>query len=41
SRRPYRPERSEEEVLEEIKNGRGTKYDANVVDIMLQIIESG
>ena len=41
SRRPYRPARSEEEVLEEIKNGRGTKYDANVVDAMLRIIEAG
>jgi len=38
--RPYRPVRSKEEVLEEIKSGRGTKYDANVVDILLQIIES-
>ena len=41
SRRPYRPARSKEEVLEEIKNGRGTKYDANVVDAMLWIIEGG
>jgi len=40
SHRPYRPARSEE-VLEEIKNGRGTKYDANVVDAMLRIIEGG
>ena len=40
SHRPYRPARSEEEVLKEIKGGRGTKYDANVVDIMLQIIEN-
>jgi PAS domain S-box-containing protein/putative nucleotidyltransferase with HDIG domain len=41
SHRPYRPARSKEEVLEEIKSGRGTKYDANVVDIVLEIIESG
>jgi len=41
SHRPYRPARSKGEVLGEIKSGRGTKYDANVVDIMLQIIESG
>jgi len=41
SHRPYRPARSKEEVLEEIKNGRGTKYDANVVDAMLRIIEAG
>ena len=41
SHRPYRPARSKEEVLKEIKGGRGTKYDANVVDVMLQIIENG
>ncbi len=41
SHRPYRPARSRKEVVEEIKGGRGTKYDADVVDIMLQIIESG
>jgi len=40
SNRPYRPARSKGEVVEEIKGGRGVKYDANVVDIMLQIIES-
>jgi putative nucleotidyltransferase with HDIG domain len=40
SHRPYRPARSKKEVLEEIKGGRGTKYDANVVDVMLQIIEN-
>jgi len=41
SHRPYRPARSREEVLQEIKGGRGTRYDADVVDIMLQIIQSG
>ncbi|MDH5363854.1 MAG: PAS domain S-box protein, partial [Dehalococcoidia bacterium] len=41
SRRPYRSARSKEEVLEEIKSGRGTKYAPDVVDIMLEIIESG
>jgi len=41
SHRPYRPARNKEEVLEEIRNGRGRKYDADVVDIMLQVIESG
>lgn len=40
SHRPYRPARSEDEVLNEIKDGRGTKYDAAVVDIMLEIIEN-
>ena len=41
SYRPYRPARSKEEVVEEIEGGRGMKYDAGVVDIMLQIIENG
>ena len=41
SHRPYRPARSKEEVLKEIKGGRGTKYDVNVVDVMLQIIKNG
>jgi len=41
SHRPYRPAKDIDEVLQEIKNGRGTKYDADVVDIMLQVIESG
>ena len=41
SHRPYRPARSKEEVLAEIKGGRGTKYDASVIDVMLQIIENG
>ncbi|MBN2187037.1 MAG: PAS domain S-box protein [Dehalococcoidia bacterium] len=41
SHRPYRPARSREEILEELKSGRETKYDASVVDIVLQIIESG
>jgi len=39
--RPYRPARSKEEILQELKNGRGTKYNASVVDAMLEIIESG
>jgi len=41
SHRPYRPARSKEEVWEELVSGRGTKYDASIVDIMFQIIESG
>jgi len=39
--RPYRPARKRQEVVEEINSGRGTRYDSNVVDAMLQIIESG
>jgi PAS domain S-box-containing protein len=41
SHRPYRPARTVKEVLEEINNGRGTKYDASVVDVVVQILESG
>jgi len=39
--RPYRPARSKEEVLEELRSGKGTKYDPAVVDVMLELIESG
>jgi len=39
--RPYRPARSKAETLKEIRGGRGTKYDAAVVDIMLEMIEDG
>jgi len=39
--RPYRPARSLPEILKELRSGRGTKYDVNVVDIMLEIIEGG
>lgn len=41
SRRPYRPARSREEVVKEIEDGRETKYDARVVEAMLEIIEGG
>ncbi len=41
SHRPYRPARSREEVLKEIEDGRGTKYDARVVEAMLEVIEGG
>ncbi len=41
SYRPYRPARTKKEVLAEIKDGRGTKYDAGIVDGVLQIIENG
>ena len=40
SHRPYRPARATADILEELKDGRGTKYDASVVDVMLPIIES-
>jgi len=41
SHRPYRPARSTMDVLQELKCGRGTKYDASVVDCLLPMIESG
>ncbi len=40
SHRPYRPAKNKADVLAEISGGRGTKYDAAVVDIILQIIEN-
>ncbi len=39
SHRPYRPARTTMEVLRELRDGRGTKYDASVVDMMVSIIE--
>jgi PAS domain S-box-containing protein len=41
SHRPYRPARTTMEILKELKDGRGTKYDVSVVDVMLPMIESG
>jgi PAS domain S-box-containing protein len=41
SHRPYRPARTTTDVLQELKDGRGTKYNASVVDVMLPIVESG
>jgi PAS domain S-box-containing protein len=41
SHRPYRPARTTTDILKELKGGRGTKYDASVVDVMLPMIESG
>ena len=41
SYRPYRAARSREEVLKEIEGGRGTKYDARVADVLLEMVESG
>ncbi|HBR10505.1 TPA: hypothetical protein DD712_04590 [Candidatus Acetothermia bacterium] len=39
SDRPYRPARSKEEVVDELRTGRGIKYDPQVVDILLEMIE--
>jgi PAS domain S-box-containing protein len=41
SYRPYRPAKAKKEVLRELRSGRGTKYDASVVDVVLQIVENG
>jgi PAS domain S-box-containing protein len=41
SHRPYRPARTTTDVLKELTDGRGTKYNASVVDVMLPMIESG
>jgi len=41
SHRPYRPARTKADILEELKGGKGTKYNISVVDVMLPMIESG
>jgi PAS domain S-box-containing protein len=41
SHRPYRPARTTVDILRELTDGRGTKYNASVVDVMLPKIESG
>ncbi|MCF7875793.1 PAS domain S-box protein [Candidatus Bipolaricaulota bacterium] len=41
TRRPYRGARRKEEVLEEIKSGSGTKYDTEIVDILINMIDEG
>jgi len=39
SHRPYRPARTKEETLEEIRRGKEAKYDAKVADIVIAMIE--
>jgi len=41
SHRPYRPAKSQEETIEEIKRERGTKYDPKVVDTAIKLIKEG
>jgi len=41
TRRPYRTARTVEETLEEIESGRGMKYDPEVVDILVELIDEG
>jgi PAS domain S-box-containing protein/putative nucleotidyltransferase with HDIG domain len=39
SHRPYRPARKKGEIIRELKEGRDIKYDARVVDLLLEIVE--
>lgn len=41
SHRPYRPARTVADIARELAEGRGTKYNASVVDVMLPKIEGG
>ena len=39
--RPWRPARTKQEIIEELKNGAGVKYDPDVVEVLLEMIEDG
>ena len=41
TRRPYRSARSKEETLKEIEKGKGNRYDPEVVEILVRMIEEG
>jgi len=41
SDRPYRPARSPEAVLDEVKSGSGLKYDADVAKACLEVLQDG
>jgi len=41
SHRPYRPARTMSEVVDEVRAGRGSKYDEEVADVVLDIIACG
>ncbi len=41
TRRPYRPARTKDQTLKVIKEGRGTKFDEDVVKILINMIEEG
>ena len=41
TRRPYREARTREETLKAIKEGKGNKYDPEVVDILIRMIDEG
>ena len=39
--RPYRPSLGDQEALRELTEGRGVRYDADVVDALLRVLERG
>ena len=41
ARRPWRPARTKQEIVQELKKGKGVKYDPTVVEVILEMIESG
>jgi PAS domain S-box-containing protein len=41
SHRPYRPARTTDDILKELRDGRGTRYDTGVVDVILPKVENG
>ncbi|MBS3813211.1 two-component system response regulator, partial [Candidatus Bipolaricaulota bacterium] len=41
TRRPYRAARSKERTLTVLKEGRGDKFDPEVVDILVDMIKEG
>jgi len=41
ARRPWRPARTKQEIIEELKKGKAIKYDSTVVEVILEMIESG
>ena len=41
SNRVYRPAMSMDSVISELKNGRGTQFDPELVDILLELVTSG
>ena len=40
SKRAYRNSLTPEEAIQELKNGRGTQFDADVVDAFLEILQN-
>ena len=41
SHRPYRPARKVDEIIDELNNGKGTKYDYGLVEMMVDLLKSG